>query len=93
MTVRAISRTRTAFATVRILITRITNQMPFFLNEPYQISIFSSRLVNDTILSVTARDNDLVVCNMLLFNGGHEKLPDDKQGWDFVHCILLKMMN
>ena len=61
MTVRAVSRLRSAFATVRILITQVTNQMPFFLNTPYRASIFSSRVVNDTIISVSARDNDLVV--------------------------------
>lgn len=61
LTVQATSRLRSAFATVRILITRQIDQMPFFVNTPYRRTIFVNQLINETVISVSARDNDLVV--------------------------------
>lgn len=61
LTIRGVSRLRSAFATVRIQITRVVDQMPFFINTPYRTTILFDRVLNDTLLSVTARDQDLVV--------------------------------
>jgi hypothetical protein len=68
LTIQARSRTRSAFATARIGITRQINQLPFFVTTPYRRTITAvSQRLNDTIISVSARDNDLVVSLPLLF--------------------------
>ena len=62
LTIQARSRSRNAFATARIAITRQVNQMPFFVNAPYRRTINAvTQTLNNTIISVSARDNDLVV--------------------------------
>ena len=40
---------------------RRDNQPPFFVNQPYGRSIRENQIINTTILTVTATDNDLVV--------------------------------
>ena len=51
---------RTATAQVTISITR-DNAVPFFIASPYFVRISEARPVGDSILTVQASDNDLVV--------------------------------
>lgn len=61
LTVRASSRLQTALATVRVFITRDVDERPFFISQPYRRTIPYNQIANETILTVSARDNDLVV--------------------------------
>ena len=51
---------RTATAQVQITVTR-DNELPFFTSASYFVRIGETRPVGDTIISVFAQDNDLVV--------------------------------
>ncbi|KAK3089813.1 hypothetical protein FSP39_006721 [Pinctada imbricata] len=50
---------RTATATAFVNVIR-DNQPPFFFNTPYSRAISENQVVNQTLLTVTANDNDLV---------------------------------
>lgn len=44
---------------------RRDNQPPFFINSPYGRAIRENQVTNATILTVTARDSDLVVSRQI----------------------------
>ncbi|GFN78435.1 protocadherin fat 4, partial [Plakobranchus ocellatus] len=52
------NRGRSAFASVRIIISRVTDQPPVFVNTPYRTTIDVNRAVNSTVFRVTAIDPD-----------------------------------
>ncbi|RUS85645.1 hypothetical protein EGW08_006591, partial [Elysia chlorotica] len=52
------NRGRSAFASVRIIISRVTDQPPVFINTPYRTTIDVNRAVNSTVFRVTAIDPD-----------------------------------
>ena len=54
---------RTATATAFVNVIR-DNQPPFFINSPYSRAISENQVINQTLLTVTARDNDLAVGTM-----------------------------
>lgn len=88
LTLQAMSRTRSAFATVRVLITRQIDQKPFFVSTPYRRSIINDQIINQTILSVTARDNDLAVSVKCLLNHHFVAFNDFEDCFWFALCWL-----